>query len=244
MTRLWKFFALVALIGPAVPAVGAIPLLHAHPANVPMALAAGKTQLTGHALVYVPKDVAKPAPLIVLLRGGATGADEFLEQFRSEADHRGAILVALEPAGSTWTLKDDGHGGADFGGDPAALDAALAALFARAPIDPARTVILGHSDGASYAISLGLSNPQLFRGIVALSPGMAWRPPTVDAKQRIFIAHGMRDTTLPFKNTRDTIVPGLEAAGLKVQTRWFNAGHDVDRLVVKQGLDDTLGAAQ
>src|SRR5205085_12425282 len=99
-----------------------------------------------------------------------------------------------------------------------ALDAALAALFARVPVDPGRTVLLGHSDGASYALSLGISNPQLFRAIVALSPGMAWRPPTVDPTQRVFIAHGMRDTVLPFKNTRDTIVPGLQAGGFKVQT--------------------------
>ena len=244
MTRLWKFLALLALISPAVPATAAVPVLQAKPAAVQMALKAGRTRLTNQALAYVPNGVAGPAPLIVLLRGGATDADEFLDQFRSEADRRGAILVALEPAGATWSLKDDGHGGADFGSDPAALDAALAALFARAPIDPARIVILGHSDGASYAISLGLSNPHPFKGIVAMSPGMAWRPPAVDASQRIFITHGMRDTTLPFKNTRDTIVPGLEAGGLKVQTHWFNAGHDVNRLMVSEGLDYALGATR
>lgn len=238
--RIWKFAAALALLAPAIPASAAEPVLKATPSATALSLKAGVSQINDYALAYVPKNVSGPAPLILLL-GGGQGADDFLNLFRSEADHRGAILLAVQPASGSWTLKPDGKGGADFGTDPEAIDAALSALFAKAPVDPARTVVLGYSSGASSALSLGFANPKLFRGIVALTPTTAWLAGTVDTTQKIFVSHGMRDDVVPFKNTRDTIVPGLEKAGFKVKTHWPNNGHDIDKHMIEEGLDEVLG---
>ena len=237
-----KFIALIAVATLSLPAAvsAEIPTLQAMPSAVAMTLHSGTTHLSDHAVAYVPKSLKTPAPLILLLHGSNTDAEGFIDEFRSEADHRGAILLAVDPA-THWTLKPDGQGGADFGPDTATIDKALQALFAKAPIDPARTAILGFSDGARYALSLGLANPSLFHGVVALSPGSAWLPPGIDKNQRIFVSHGMRDEVLPYKNTHDVIVPGLQAAGLQVKTHWLNAGHDIDRRVVAEALDYVLG---
>ena len=243
--RSWKFIALTALATLAMPAGAAPPILHAVPGAVALALTPGTSRLTDQAQVYVPKSVANPAPLIVVLRGSSQDPDDMFSMMKPEADRQGAIMLSLEPTDGKWTLKPGAApGDADFGKDPAALDAALTALFAKAPVDPARTVILGYADGASYALSLGITNPKLFRGVVALSPGTAWLPSSVERAQKVFIMHGMRDEIYPFANTRDTIVPGLQSAGLQVKTRWLNAGHDIERRMIREGLDETLGAAR
>ena len=221
-------------------ACAADPMLQARPAAVPLTLKTGFSQLTPKSHVYIPKDIAGAAPLLILLHGAGQQADPMLETFRHQADERGLVLLALKSEADTWTLKPAGDG-ADFGSDPANLDAALRELFAKVPIDPERTAILGFSDGASYALSIGLANPQLFRGVIALSPGTVWLSSQADPKQKLLIAHGKQDEVLPITNVRDRIVPGLEKAGLKPQVRWFRGGHEMDRKAVEDGLDLVFG---
>jgi predicted esterase len=204
-------------------------------------LKAGVSRLNPKAFAYRPRTVLGPAPLIVLVHPAGGNAREFLREFTRTANRRGAILLALQASGRTWTLKPDGRGGADFGPDPAALDEALGALFAQTAIDPQHVAILGFSDGASYALSVGLANAKLFRSVIALSPGTVWLPPVVDPSQRISIAHGTKDEILPFDNARRTIVPGLERAGFRPQVLWFKGEHEIDERSVEQALDHALG---
>jgi predicted esterase len=223
------------------PVRAAEPVLKAAPSATTTTLKPGVSRLNARSFAYRPKTVAGPPPLIVLLHPAGGNAQEFLSEFKRTADQRGALLLALQATGRTWTLKPDGNGRADFGAEPAALDEALTVLFDQTAIDPKRVAILGFSDGASYALSIGLANPRLFKGVVALSPGTVWLPPGVDSSQRIFIAHGTRDEILPFENARDTIAPGLEKAGLKPQTLWFRGEHEIDDPSVEQALDYVLG---
>lgn len=233
-----------ASLAAAATAVAAPPELHATPQTVAMTLQPGMTKLTDHAEAYVPKNVPAAPPLVVLLGGGATGSSDMLNLLRPEADRRGAILLALNPSAGSFTLKPDASGGADLGADLPALDAALTALYAKAPVDPNRSVLLGYADGATYALSLGLWNPKIFSGVIAMTPATVFAPSAVDKSQRVFVSHGMRDETYPFRNTRDKIVPGLQADGVQVQTDWPNEGHDFDKRIAAQGLDDTLGKAR
>jgi predicted esterase len=176
-----------------------------------------------------------------LLHGAGGDAGRFLAEFKDIADRRGAILLAPKSAGRTWDLRPRSGSRASFGRDAANLDSALAELFAKAPVDRERVVLLGFSDGASYALSLGLANPQLFRAIVALSVGGVFPPPSVDETQRVFFAHGRRDPVLPFANVERRIVPGLARAGLEPRVRWFNGGHAIDPDALAEGLDFALG---
>jgi predicted esterase len=244
VTRL-SFFVLAAALAAASPALAVdVPLLHSTPAATATTLAPGITHVSPHAIAYVPRNAASPAPLILFLHGPGPDAAGIVDTYRGEADKYGAILLALDPSGSGWTLKPGSGGKGDFGSDPGDIDAALAALYAKAAIDPARSVIVGHADGANYALAVGLTNPKLFRGIVAMSPSGVWVPSVLDKSQRIFLSHGMRDAMVPFKNTRDKIAPGLQSAGFQVTTQWPNEGHDLDRRMVAAGLQATMGPAR
>lgn len=77
----------------------------------------------------------------------------------------GAIIVSPQSRGSTWDGIREG-----FGGDVELIDKALHQIFRQYDIDRRRVAIGGFSDGASYALSLGLINGQLFSHIIAFSP--------------------------------------------------------------------------
>ena len=187
------------------------------------------------AFAYVPATITGPAPLIVVLHGAGGDARYFLEQFKHDADQRGAILLSVQSSGRTWAQrrpKDDGS-------DVANIKAAIAELTAKAPIDRGRTTVMGFSDGASYALSIGMAYPGLFRTIVAFSPGYAFAPSDIDKEQRIFIAHSRRDPILPAANVRD-MIKGLEGAGYSPEVRWFNGGHEIDPQLKNAALDFAL----
>jgi predicted esterase len=63
------------------------------------------------------------------------------------------------------------------------LDQALQHVFETYSIDPGRVGLGGFSDGASYALSLGVANGDLFSHIIAFSPGFM-RPPAQVREQR------------------------------------------------------------
>lgn len=159
--KLLSIIAVGAALAAASPAFAVpVPLLHATPTATATTLAPGVTQLSPHAVAYLPRSATSPAPLILFLHGPGTDARTIVDQYRGEADHYGAVLLALDPGDDSWTLKSGASGTADFGNDPAAIDTALQALFAKAAINPAKSVIVGHADGANYALALGLTNPR------------------------------------------------------------------------------------
>ena len=120
-------------------------------------------------------------------------------------------------------------------------DEALADLFSRAAVDPTHVVLLGFSDGASYALSIGLSNPDLFTAVIALSPGMLAPPRRLDREQRIFIAHGRRDRVLSFAATKE-IAESLRSAGENVRFRPFYGDHEIDAESLTEGLQWAFGS--
>jgi len=121
------------------------------------------------AFAYVPATITGSAPLIVVLHGAGGDARYFLDQFKHDADRRGAILLSVQSSGRTWAQRKP----KDDEADVANIKAAIAEL-AKAPIDRGRTTVMGFSDGASYALSIGMAYPGLFRTIVAFSPGYAF----------------------------------------------------------------------
>lgn len=226
-------------------------VLAARPGAVVDSLPPGITKIADGALIYRPRTlVPGPHPLIVLFHGAGQGADELMTVFRPEADKRGLILLAPKSAGDTWDLAASAarfHGRRptngempEFGPDVARIDAALATAFQKAAIDPRQVILAGFSDGASYALSLGLANPDLVHGILAFAPGMMIAPGRVSVAQRVFIAHGGTDRAIPIKVSRDGLAPSLAAAGMKVQFRSFYGGHEINRKALDEGLTFVL----
>jgi len=209
------------LAAPATPAVARSPAIVQH--------------IAPNAFAYVPATITGPAPLIVVLHGAGGDARHFLDQFKHDTDQRGAILLSVQSSGRTWAQRKP----TDDEADVANIKAAIAELIEKAPIEKGRTTVLGFSDGASYALSIGMAYPGVFRTIVAFSPGYAFAPKELDSEQRIFIAHSRRDPILPAENTR-RMVEGLERAGFAPEVHWFNGGHEIDPQLQKAAFDFAL----
>ncbi|EYB69575.1 serine esterase [Deinococcus phoenicis] len=182
-------------------------------------------------LLYVPDaDLSRPLPLVVMLHGAGGNAQHSLAPLLERADAHGLLLLAPESRSSTWDVI---HGG--FGPDVAFIDQALDLVFGHYPVDPARIVLEGFSDGASYALSLGLGNGDLFTHILAFSPGFMAPAGQVGAP-RIFISHGTHDRVLPIDRCSRVIVPQLRRAGYDVTYLEFDGPHTVPGEMVEAAL--------
>ena len=189
------------------------------------------------ALLQVPGTVSgdRPLPLIVMLHGAGSSPRSGLRNLRKVVgDARVALLAPASRAG-TWDVVIDG-----FGPDVAALNRLLRRVSARLPVDRSHLALAGHSDGASYALSLGLTNGDVFSHIIAFSPGFI-----ASAARRgrplIYDAHGVRDEVLPIDRTSRQLVPVLRKGGYRVRYREFAGGHGVPAEVAREALEWFLG---
>ncbi len=172
-----------------------------------------------------------PTPLVLLLHGAGGHARQGLDLLRSLADAAGIILLAPASRERTWDLLV----GRRFGPDSAAIDRALERTFAHYAVDPWRLAIGGFSDGASYALSLGITNGDLFTHVIAFSPGFM-APAGRVGSPRIFVSHGTRDRVLPIDLCSRRIVPELERGGHEVSYREFEGGHEISPEVALEAV--------
>jgi phospholipase/carboxylesterase len=174
--------------------------------------------------LYVPATyrAARPAPLVLLLHGAGGHARQGLDLLRSLADAAGLLLLAPASRDRTWDLLV----GRRYGPDLALIDRALEKTCSRYAVAPERVAIGGFSDGASYALSLGITNGDLFTHVIAFSPGFM-APAGQTGTPRIFVSHGTRDAVLPIDRCSRRIVPQLERAGYEVLYREFDGGHTI-----------------
>lgn len=184
------------------------------------------------ALLYVPLGYRpeRPAPLALMLHGAGGSGAGVLAPLRTWADEAGLLVLAPDSLGPTWDLVR-----ADFGPDVARLDEALAQVFARCAVDPERLAVAGFSDGASYALSLGLTNGDLFTHVLAFSPGFM-APTTPRGRPRIYVSHGTRDSVLPIATCSRRLVPRLRGDGYDVQYVEFDGPHTVPPECAHQAL--------
>jgi phospholipase/carboxylesterase len=183
------------------------------------------------ALLLAPPDVPPAgAPLLVSLHGAGGSATAGLYPLEPLAPAAGLAILAPAALGRTWDLLLG-----ELGPDVTTIRRALDAAFHALPIDAARLAIGGFSDGASYALSLGLANGERFPRIVAFSPGF-FAPPLRVGKPRVFISHGVRDRVLPIDRCSCRIVPELRAEGYAVEYAEFPGGHEVPADVARRAL--------
>ena len=212
----------------------AVGRLTARPRPDVIASAAGARALgldrSRDAILHVPANASGPLPLFVLFHGAGGGGERLLRRFTSEADAAGVAILAPDSRSSTW----DAIGGS-FGRDVTFVDRALERVFETVSVDAKRVAAGGFSDGATYALSLGLINGDLFRSIVAFSPGFVVDGP-VQGKPKIFVSHGTADQILPINRCSRVIVPVLRRRGYDVTFREFEGGHEVPGAIAREGV--------
>lgn len=213
--------------------------LSARPGGAPGPAPAGPG--THHLAVQAPRDSAlcvpsssvagQPLPLLVALHGAGGLPDGSMPVLQAAADRYAVAVLVPQSREPTW----DGirHG---YGPDVDVIDRSLHRALEMAPVDPARVGVVGFSDGASYALGLGLANGDLFSHVIAFSPGFVPFAARV-GRPRVFVAHGVTDRVLPIDRTSRRIVPALRQDGYDVTSVEFDGGHTVP-------LDIALRAAE
>lgn len=216
------------------PALRALALLE-HPA--PLQLPPGRHILAfangRQAVLYVPMPApgapARRLQLIVLLHGVRQllgGADD---SAIAHAQRFGALLLIPRSLTDSWDVIRGG-----YGPDVAFLDRVLAWTMRRYSVDPDALVIGGFSDGASYALSVGLMNGDLFSDIVAFSPGFM-KPMRRVGSPRVFVAHGSGDPVLPVEQGRG-IADQLARENYQVRYQEFDGAHVVPAPIARAAL--------
>ncbi|MEW2147581.1 phospholipase, partial [Micromonospora vinacea] len=173
------------------------------------------------ALGYVPEPAGDGAAyrLVLLLHGAGGSARQGLDLLLPVADAQHLLLVAPDSSAASWDLIAGG-----FGADVGRIDGLLATVFDTYPVSD--VTVGGFSDGASYALSLGLANGDLVDAVLAFSPGFA-APPVTHGRPRIFVSHGVDDRVLPIDVCSRRLVPRLHDLGYEVTYQEFPGGHDI-----------------
>lgn len=183
------------------------------------------------AILQIP---AKPSdaalPLVLLLHGAGGSGAGILRRIGSAADAAGVAVLAPDSRDTTW---DAIHG--RFDRDVTFVNRALERVFQTVAVDPERVAVAGFSDGASYAVSLGLINGDLFRRVAAFSAGfVVQREPR--GKPRFFISHGTADPILPIERCGRAIAAALRRRQYEVTFREFEGGHEVPSDIAAQAM--------
>lgn len=184
-------------------------------------------------VLYVPASYRPEprAPLVLSFHGAGGSGRRSLPRLQALADAAGFLLLSPDSRESTWDVVRTG-----FGPDVEFVDQALELVFTRYAVDPLRVAVEGFSDGASYALSLGLLNGDLFTHVIAFSPGflLAERP---EGRPRCFVSHGVSDSVLPIDPCSRRIVKELRGDRYDVRYTEFAGGHVVPPAIAREAVD-------
>ena len=225
-----EFLAAVggATAGPQLAAAGRFDLARGTPGRFPLKLGDDRD-----GLVYVPPGYApgKPMPLLMMLHGAGNTSLSVQYTFPF-ADEFGVIILAPDSRDErTWdgVLRS-------WGPDVEFMGEALAQTAQRYDIDRKKLGVGGFSDGASYALSFGISFGDQFTSVIAMSPGVM-QPIAARGKPRIFISHGTSDPIMPIDVTSRTFVPKLKGLGYDVTYREYEGRHSPSPPVVREAFE-------
>jgi phospholipase/carboxylesterase len=174
-------------------------------------------------LTPVEIDPERRYPLITVLHGAGRQDEALAKAYRDEAEKRQALFLIPRSALPTWDLIASGERhDLDF------LEYAFELIYRRYPVDFERQALIGYSDGASYGLSIALSNPRIFRAVMAWAAGFVVVDDTFvsaeDPRPAILMEHGTHDQVFPFQAIALPLRARLEAAGYKVHFRVDEGG--------------------
>jgi len=188
-------------------------------------------------ILIVPQgvEVGRPVPLLVMFHG-ASGSAEKVLPFVVEYAHKHKFLLMLpQSTYYTWDLTIGGHGP-----DLDRLGKALDLVSSRFTIDPARFALAGFSDGASYALSTGLTNGDLVSHVIVLSGGFMNVYLKI-GKPRIFITHSPEDEQLNIRTSALKHYTELKKEGYDIHFELFSGRHTIHPPMVEKAMALFLG---
>jgi dipeptidyl aminopeptidase/acylaminoacyl peptidase len=182
--------------------------------------------------VYVPQSYKKgtPMPIVVMLHGFRSTAEAVRYTFPL-AEELGVIVLAPESRDVTWGVSIPG-----FDDDSRYLGMAYRWVSDVLTIDRDHVGLGGVSDGAGYALSMGLAYGDTFNHLMIFSGGLM-QPFRRQGKPKIFLAHGVRDEQMPIDRTARKFVPQLKEEGYDVTYREYDGGHGAPAPVVREAFE-------
>jgi predicted esterase len=164
-----------------------------------------------------------------MLHGFGGWADEMKSTY-ALAEEFGVVLIVPESRQVTW-----GQGVPGFDPDVRYIGAAYRKVTSLVNIDPDRVGLGGRSDGAGYALSMGLAYGDIFNHLIVIAGG-AMNPIRRKGKPKIFVAHGTNDQTMPIDLTGRRFSATLKEEGYDVTYREYDGGHGTPTAIVREAF--------
>jgi phospholipase/carboxylesterase len=182
------------------------------------------------AILYVPEGLRPdaPVPLWIMFHGAGGFPEKVLPFIEPHADAHQFLVLAPHSTFPTWDIVIGGNGP-----DLERLHQAMAAVMARYRIRRDRLAFAGFSDGASYALSIGITNGDIASHVIAFSGGFM-SVFMQEGAPKVFIAHGLADEQLPVQTSGRTNAAKLKAAGYDVEYVEFDGPHAIQPAIVGQ----------
>jgi phospholipase/carboxylesterase len=184
---------------------------------------------------------AAPSQLALLFHGVGSSARDLAPLGEALAPHLpGATIVSLqapEAAGPGWQwFSVQGITESDR---PARVAAAMPAFLQAVrqwqetcAVEPARTTLIGFSQGAIMALeSTQLDSPPADR-VIALSGRFARPPRVAHGSARTHLMHGDADAVMPVRGAVDALAQLHALGAVATLDRFPGLGHGIDRRVV------------
>lgn len=193
-------------------------------------------------LLQEPVSVQEKNPLILLIHGYGSN-EEDLFSFAPELPQSCYVISVRAPhqlmyGSYAWYAINFDANDQKFSDIPQALDSRdllmefISDIVAQYPIDQNQIHLIGFSQGAILSLALGLSYPEKFSKIVALSGYLNTEMATPGFEKnnfsqlKMFVSHGTVDQVIPVEWSRKS-VPILQNLGIDCVFKEYPVGHGV-----------------
>ena len=182
--------------------------------------------------LYVPKSykAGTAMPLVIMLHGFSGWGDGQRRLF-ALSEELGFIVLAPESRDITWGKEVPG-----FDQDVKYLGAAFRHVGGLVNIDFDHVALGGQSDGAGYALTMGLAYGDTFNHLIILAGGGLIEPLRRKGQPKIFIAHGVKDTVMPIDVSGRKNVALLKKDGYDVTYREHEGGHGTPIEITREAM--------
>lgn len=207
--------------------------------------------LQGKSLQYIALepdayDPSRPLPMVVLAHGfGSNMAD--LAGLAELIDSHGYVYVCsnapiemrfgFRETGYAWADRYDRSTSEQWRSAEEKLNVLVDETMESYGVPPGKVVLGGFSQGGMMSFLCGLTRPELYAGIIAMSAGLP-DPEGLQSrlpqgnKPPVFISHGDMDSMIPVDEARDARV-FLESEGYSVYYREYRMGHQITHDVLR-----------
>ena len=220
--------------------LGRLSFVPAEPSEGPLPPGRNLLGIAGErdAILFVPtglethetRGISAPVPLFVMFHGAGGFPEKVLPFIEEHAERDKFLVLAPHSMLPTWDIVIGGSGP-----DLERLHRALTVVTSRYRIDRDRLAFAGFSDGASYALSIGITNGDIASHVIAMSGGFM-SVFTQEGTPKVFIAHGLRDEQLPIETSGRANAAKLKSAGYEVQYIEFNGLHAIQPAIVGKAV--------